>query len=207
MKSMRWLSICVALLWAGVMSHPVVAGDAEAPDCLKTKLAPVVKVAACRAAAENGDAKAQYTLGLLYENGIGMPQNSVQAVVWYRRAAEQENAAAQHSLGVLYAEGQGMLQDHAEAVTWFHRAAENGNVEGQYMLGLLYALGQGVPQDDTLAHMWFNLASASGYKKAFETRDKVAEKMTPSQIAAAQQLAQEWVQAHRAGGKSPGPGR
>ena len=55
--------------------------------------------------------------------------------------------------------------------------------------------------------MCFNLASASGYKKAFETRDKVAEQMTPAQISDAQRLAREWMQAHRAESKSPGPGR
>ena len=47
--------------------------------------------------------------------------------------------------------------------------------------------------------MWFNLASASGYKEAPEARDKLAEFMTPAQIADAQRLAREWVEAQGAG--------
>ena len=39
--------------------------------------------------AENGDAKSQYHLGVLYHDGKGVDQNYVQAAYWYRKAAEQ----------------------------------------------------------------------------------------------------------------------
>ena len=52
-----------------------------------------------RLAAEQGDAYAQYTLGLMYAKGQGMPQDFVQAVKWYRLAAEQGAASAQFNLG------------------------------------------------------------------------------------------------------------
>jgi TPR repeat protein len=56
----------------------------------------------------------------------------------------------------------------------------------------MYMNGQGVPQDLVQAHMWFNLAAAGGYADAQKSRDSVAAKMTPAQIAEAQRLASEW---------------
>ena len=52
--------------------------------------------------AEQGDADAQYNLGVMYDNGEGVTQDDAEAVKWYRRAAEQGNAFAQHNLGVMY---------------------------------------------------------------------------------------------------------
>ena len=62
----------------------------------------------------------------------------------------------------------------------------------QYSLGGMYLNGHGVPRDYTAAHMWFNLAAASGFPDAEKTRDSVAARMTPEQIAEAQKLAREW---------------
>ena len=42
-----------------------------------------------RIAAEQGDADAQFNLGLLYNNGDGVTQNYTEAAKWYHKAAEQ----------------------------------------------------------------------------------------------------------------------
>ncbi|MEH6478397.1 MAG: tetratricopeptide repeat protein, partial [Sneathiella sp.] len=68
-----------------------------------------------RPLAEQGYAKPQYNLGVLYENGKGVPQDDAEAVKWYRLAAEQGNAYSQHDLGVMYRDGDGVPQDGAEA--------------------------------------------------------------------------------------------
>ena len=51
-----------------------------------------------RLAAEQGDADAQYNLGVMYDNGAGVPENKAEAVKWYRLAAEQGYASAQYAL-------------------------------------------------------------------------------------------------------------
>jgi hypothetical protein len=53
--------------------------------------------------AEKGDVDAQTNLGLMYQNGWGVPQDDKEAVRWYTLAAEQEHAKAQYNLGVMYA--------------------------------------------------------------------------------------------------------
>jgi TPR repeat protein len=45
--------------------------------------------------ANDGDASAQFALGLMYYNGEGVLQNYSQAVHLYRKAADQGNASAQ----------------------------------------------------------------------------------------------------------------
>ena len=87
-------------------------------------------VEAYRRAAEQGDASAQYKLGLRYDNGWGVPQDDAEAVKWYRRAAEQGDASAQNNLGVMYGNGQGVPQDDVEAYAWFNLAAAQGNAKG-----------------------------------------------------------------------------
>jgi len=62
----------------------------------------------CRKAAEQGDVDAQYTLGTLYENGLGVKQDDAEAVKWYLKAAEQGDARAQINLGAMYDKGQGV---------------------------------------------------------------------------------------------------
>ena len=85
-----------------------------------------------RILAEQGDARAQYMLGICYENGIGVAKDKTKAVRWYRKAAEQGNAEAQYSLGICYDLGIGVAKDKAEAVRWYRKAAEQGLAVAQY---------------------------------------------------------------------------
>ena len=63
-----------------------------------------------RQAAEQGNADAQYNLGVCYDEGLGVPQIHREAAEWYRKAAEQGHAAAQHNLGVCHSSGEGTSQ-------------------------------------------------------------------------------------------------
>ena len=65
--------------------------------------------------AKQGNAAAQYNLGLMYANGRGISQDYKTAVKWYRLAAEQGNAVAQFNLGMMYKEGKGVPQDYKTA--------------------------------------------------------------------------------------------
>ena len=53
--------------------------------------------------AEQGYAKAQYNLGVMYYNGYGVPQDYKEAARFYTLAAEQGDADAQYNLGLMYA--------------------------------------------------------------------------------------------------------
>ncbi len=73
--------------------------------------------------AEKGHAKAQLALGVMYELGRGVPQDSAEAVKLYHKAAEQGHAAAQYDLGLMYHKGHGVPQDYVQAHVWYNLAA------------------------------------------------------------------------------------
>ncbi len=73
--------------------------------------------------AEQGVAEAQFLLGVMYDKGLGVPQDYVEAVGWWRKAAEQGHAKAQYNLGVMYGNVLGAPQDYAQAHMWFNLAA------------------------------------------------------------------------------------
>ena len=75
-----------------------------------------------RPLAEQGYAKAQNNLGVVYDNGYGVPQDDAQAVDWYRKAAEQGDVRAQFNLGLMYGRGQGVARDYVRAYAWFNTA-------------------------------------------------------------------------------------
>ena len=129
-----------------------------------------------------------------YEEGYDAHnrQDYATALRLWRPLANQGHVLAQVMLGAMYFWGQGVPQDYAEAASWSRKAADQGHALAQRNLGAHYYDGQGVPQDYLQAHKWFNLAAAGGNKDAAKSRDIVAAKMTPAQIAEAQKLAREW---------------
>ncbi len=76
--------------------------------------------------ASQGDATAQFALGLLYQQGKGFVQNSTRAAEWYAKAADQGSTDAQTNLAVLYAQGQGVPQDYVAAYMWFLVSTQAG---------------------------------------------------------------------------------
>ena len=76
--------------------------------------------------AEQGNAAAQFSLGVMYDNGHGVPQDYKAAVKLYRLAAEQGYANAQFNLGVMYLNGYGFPQDYIRAHMWSNIAYANG---------------------------------------------------------------------------------
>ena len=182
--------VAVAVFSLSVLGPPVQAQD----NPLAQELANL------RALAEAGATEAQYIFGVMYDTGLGVPQDPAEAVRWYRLAAEQGHASAQNNLGIAYGTGEGVPQDPAEAVRWYRLAAEQGHAKAQYNLGVKYDTGEGVPQDDIEAHMWLNLAasrlSGTDRERSVGARDRVAELMTPADLSEAQRRAREWHAAH-----------
>ena len=70
---------------------------------------------------------AQFNLGLMYQIGQGVPQDSKEAVRLWRLAAEQGHVSAQNILGVMYAFGEGVIQDKVYAHMWLNIAASTGD--------------------------------------------------------------------------------
>jgi len=106
--------------------------------------------------AERGDVKARYNLGVMYQLGLGVPQDDQEAVRWYRLAAEQGDASAQFKLGVMYDKGKGVLKDYVLAHMWMNLAAAKGvkeAVEGRDLLEKSMTLDE-LAEAQRLAREW-----------------------------------------------------
>jgi len=120
-------------------------------------------------AAEQGDVRAQFNLGLMYNGGDGVARDAKQAVYWFQKAAEQGYADAQYYLGLKYFYEQGE-RDTKQALYWYQKAAEQGHAEAQISLGLAYGAnglemypGRGaVWIDAKKAEYWLNKAAEQG---------------------------------------------
>lgn len=105
--------------------------------------------------------------------------------------ADQGHAGAQRSLGEMYRQGNGVRQDDRTAVWLFRLAAEQGDVIAQIKLGEMYADGNGVTRDYVYAYLWTSIAASSLDRTAIEIRDKVAGRLSQSQLEQAQELIRE----------------
>ena len=140
-----------------------------------------------RLAAEQGLASAQHNLGVMYDNGQGVPKTMPRLSNGTGAPPNKGKKPRRNCLGRMNYNGEGVPKNNAEAVKWFRLSAEQGNAEAQLGLGILYEQGWGVPEDYVLAYAWFNLASAQGSKQARDIKDDLRT-VTPDQIAQAQEM-------------------
>jgi uncharacterized protein len=195
MKDKRRIGEALAasvLIWAALESAAA-AGPVEEGNAAYQRGDYRTAVKLLQPLVDQGNADAQDILAVMYYVGQGVPQSRAEAIRLYRLAAEQGNAHAQDALGFAYQNGVGVQQDIGEAAKWFGKSADQGNIDAQFNLGELYELGSGVPQDYVLAYIWFALVASHG-TRAYATRsmDRVAQQMSPEQIAEAQKRAREW---------------
>jgi uncharacterized protein len=113
-------------------------------------------------AADQGNAEAQYTLGLSYFNAGWFEKDDARGVRWLQRAADQGYLNAQIALGRSYEHGlHSTWQDFGNAILWYRKAAEQGDGEAQFALANIYERGEGIPRDTAQALEWYKKAAAN----------------------------------------------
>jgi len=113
--------------------------------------------------ADQGEAEAQFSLGVLYYEGKGVPQDYVEAVNWCRKAAEQGHWKAQYQLAESYYKGEGVHRDYVLAYFWVSLAVISTKDE-----------------------------STDIVNRIVEARDTAAKKLTLHQLAKVEQMVKEW---------------
>lgn len=88
------------------------------------------------ALAQRGNAEANFNLGILHEDGLGVTQSILAAVAHYERAAVAGSSKAQYRLGLLYTVGMKIPKDEAKADRWLAAAAAQGDKEAATLLSL-----------------------------------------------------------------------
>ena len=152
----------------------VISAMASLAGCQREQATSPDKTAAVRpsdpatelARAHNGDARAQFNVGLLYLNGEGVPQDYKEARFWIEKAARRGLADAQTSLGALYRDGLGTSADLTQAMQWFEKAAQQGNADAQISMARLL-LNENLSRENMdKARQWLEMASSQGTEEA-----------------------------------------
>lgn len=117
-------------------------------------------------AAEQNHSKAEFYLGICYENGKEVKQDYQQAILWFQKAAEHGLEEAQCRLGSNYFNGIGVKQNYQQAAFWYRKAAEQDFSSAQCTLGYYYENGYGVEKDQEQAIVWYRKAASQGHRMA-----------------------------------------
>ena len=153
-----------------------------------------------KASAKQGMPLAEFLLGTMYQEGVGVPKDHRSAIKWLTASAEHQNTDAQALLGTMYLDGEGVSRDRAKAEQWLRSAAENGSVEALNRLAAAYGNGDGLPQSDSLA-----LAMATRSAELGSTRGEFLAGFslcckTPSSIPPDEVTAYMWLTLAAEGG-------
>ena len=142
----------------------------------------------CERQAIKGDAKSQYDLAAMFDEGRCVAKSRISAAYWFGNAAQKGyadaksrresilqaleksagagDAGAQYDLGWMYYHGYGLRYDGTKAIDWFEKAARQGNVKAQYLLGEIHSEDRRFEQDTGKAKHWFEQAAEQGEAKA-----------------------------------------
>ena len=121
-----------------------------------------------------GDPEAQYYLGCMYKNGLGVKRDIKEANKFFKetfdtylKRANNGNNIALFKLALMYLNGYGVEQSYQEAIKLFKKSADIGNLDAKFLLGDIYKKGLGIPRDNEQADKY--------YKDVFEVYLKRAE--------------------------------
>ena len=124
------LAVVGTLAWVG--SSMLSTGEPESPNPVQKRPKPGMSTPEeIGKRAEQGDAEAQWRLGVLYHNGDGVHQSDREAIEWFQRSAEQRFVPAASALGSQYWAGEGVPQDYNKAYFWYDVALAGGDLNAE----------------------------------------------------------------------------
>jgi len=119
-----------------------------------------------RPLARHGDVDAQFALGAVFYDGIGVPIDLTESSYWFLRAAQQGYAPAQYNLGNAYMRGEGVRQNDKLAFQWWRKAARQNFAAAQFNLATAYLEGKGVEKNRDRAQVLFQQSAENGHYPA-----------------------------------------
>ncbi|MBA4388665.1 MAG: hypothetical protein C0404_11840 [Verrucomicrobia bacterium] len=120
-----------------------------------------------RRAASLGCVHAPYSLGLAYQKGVGVSNDTATAVEWFQKGAEDNEPYAAWALADCYLNGRGVKKDAGKAIPLLELSASQGHREALTTLGQCYFQGTGVTRDVKKAVSCYERAASNGYPYAY----------------------------------------
>jgi len=115
-------------------------------------------------AAERGNARAQFDLGLMYANGDGVEKNEALALMWFNRASQNNFAKALNVTKVA------TVNRTSQKFKFAQEAAKRGDARAQFDLAMMYQRGEVVTKNEKLAFKYFHKAARQNHAEAIFRR-------------------------------------
>jgi len=124
--------------------------------------------------AKRGDAMAQFSVAIAYEDGVGTKKDLKQAFDWYSKAATQGHEGAQYKMGTFYDKGLVVKKDMKVAMDWYKKAAGSGSRPAQKRLDEIAANERNEQQAKQRREKQQQEAAAAAAAKAEQERQAAA---------------------------------
>jgi|GEM_PF-2147300 len=139
-----------------------------------------------------GHGPSQFNLAILYEQGIGVEHDYVEALRLYTLAAKNGVVDAQFSLANILLQGtQQISKDLDQAIYWYVQAADSGHSDAQFRLGSIFVAGELVQRDIETGVSWLELAASNHHLEAESLLRRMADEQTSSVLDEAWLLDQD----------------
>jgi TPR repeat protein len=150
MFTFRWLTAALILL-AAIASQAQDGNDDS------------IDMANLKRLAGQGNADAQFELGVCYLRGAGVAKDFAKGAEWLKKASDQHHLPAINALGTVHEEGLGVEKDEKKAFELYQRAAKFGLALAQQNLAECYESGRGVEKDEKAALEWLEKAAQQDF--------------------------------------------
>ena len=131
--------------------------------------------------AANGDTKANYNLGIMFREGLGVKKDDVQSLTHFIEAAENGHMLGNYAVGRAFLTGKGSDIDAKAAIHYLTEAALFGHAISPVEIGHLYFQGALIEKDFVAAHFWWSLADDRNAPGSSENLNVLLSKMSQEQ--------------------------
>ena len=131
--------------------------------------------------AANGDARANYNLGVMYREGLGVVQNDIEALTHFIIAAEAGHMLSNYAVGLAFLRGRGSNVDAEAALSYFKEATLLGHALSPVEIGRIYFEGRLKERDAVEAHFWWSVARDRNAPHATEYLNSLSRQMSESE--------------------------
>ena len=131
--------------------------------------------------AANGDARAQYNLGIMYRDGLGVEKDDIQSLTHFLEAAENGHMLGNYSVGLAFLIRKGSDIDAKAAIHYFKESSLLGHAISPVKIGDLYFQGKLIEKDYVNAHFWLSLANDRNAPGAMRRLNMLKSKMNQEQ--------------------------
>jgi len=100
-----------------------------------------------RSACERGHPAACSQLGLMYQDGLGVPKDPARALALYKEACDARVPRACSRAGSMYSTGLGTARDMGQAFAYSKLGCDGDDGMGCVNLGVIHVTADGVPRD------------------------------------------------------------